>query len=117
MCKDVETFGSGIKRIYELCTEQHVDVSYSNSDTDFTIEFSRIDRNNMPPDDGKNDVLSTDEADVLAWLRENPQRTLKELTELSGKSQRSIDRIVASLRNKRLLERIGSKKTGYWKVP
>ena len=117
MCKDVETFGSGIKRIYELCAEQHVDVFYSNSDTDFTIEFSRIDRNNTPLDGVKNDVLSPGEADVLAWLRENPQRTLKELTELSGKSQRSIDRIVASLRNKKLLERIGSKKAGYWKVP
>ena len=41
LCKDVETFGSGIKKIYTLCNKAGVDVSYINEETAFTLEFSR----------------------------------------------------------------------------
>ena len=116
MCKDVETFGSGIRKIYELCEEQGVSVTYSNAETDFTIEFSRVDRNNSPKSGGTNGVITNDEAAVLAWLREDPNRTARDLSELSHRSPRSVDRVIASLRGKKLIERVGSKKTGYWKV-
>ena len=44
----IETFGSGIKKIYTLCDATGVDINYINADTDFKIEFSRIDRNKAP---------------------------------------------------------------------
>ena len=37
LCKDVETFGSGIRRIYSLCDAAGVEIGYENSDTAFTI--------------------------------------------------------------------------------
>jgi rhodanese-related sulfurtransferase len=48
LCKDVETFGSGIRKIYSLCNTAGVEIKYENTDTDFKIEFSRIDRNKSP---------------------------------------------------------------------
>ncbi len=47
LCKDVETFGSGIKKIYSLCELAKVEVDYVNSETSFSLEFSRVDRNSL----------------------------------------------------------------------
>ena len=65
LCKDVETFGSGIRKIYNLCNENAVNVSYLNTDTDFTLRFSRVNRNIMPSHDIKNDTISETESEVL----------------------------------------------------
>ena len=46
--KDVETFGSGIRKIYSLCNTAGFEIKYENVYTDFKIEFSRIDRNKLP---------------------------------------------------------------------
>ena len=56
------------------------------------------------------------EANVLSWLKEDPHLTVAELVEKSGKSLRTVNRILASLKNKGLVWRVGSNKTGYWKV-
>ena len=120
LCKDVETFGSGIRNIYKLCNTAGVSVSYINSDTDFTIEFSRNDRNIWPLSsqrDGQiNDQISDFEQSVLEMLRDNPKLTNAELIEKTGKSQRTITRTLAALKGKELIARIGSNKSGYWKV-
>ncbi len=95
-------------------------VSYIDSESDFTIEFSRIDRNNMPTDDTINgtinDTLSEIEGIVLDLLKRDNTITTAQLVEITGKSQRTIIRTISSLKSKRLIERIGSKKTGTWKV-
>ena len=120
MCKDVETFGSGIRKIYSLCNAAGVEIKYENADTDFKIEFSRIDRNKSPlsgQENGQiNDHISDLEQVVLSCLRENPGMTNAELIVKTGKSQRTITRVLASLKGKGLINRIGSNKTGYWNV-
>lgn len=116
LCKDVETFGSGLRKIYSLCKDVGVTVGYNNTETDFTLEFSRQDRNVTPQDGVINDMINKLDADILSWLRNNPYLTVSELAEKSGKSQRTISRVLTSLKAKRLIERIGSNKTGYWKV-
>ncbi len=116
LCKDVETFGSGIRKIYNLCNENAVNVSYLNTDTDFTLRFSRVNRNIMPSHDIKNDTISETESEVLEWLRKDNHLTTAELVGNCNKSLRTINRIIASLKSKGLIERIGSNKSGYWKV-
>ena len=120
LCKDVEAFGSGIRNIYKLCNSAGVSIAYTNSDTDFTMEFSRIDRNIWPLSSQKNsqinDQISETEQSILALLRDNPKLTNAELIEKTGKSQRTITRTLATLKGKELIARIGSNKSGYWKV-
>ncbi|MBR3154616.1 MAG: putative DNA binding domain-containing protein [Lachnospiraceae bacterium] len=120
LCKDVETFGSGIRKIYSLCDTAGVEIKYENADTDFKIEFSRIDRNKSPlfgQANGRiNDHISDLEQAVLSCLRDDPGMTNAELIVKTGKSQRTITRVLASLKGKGLITRIGSNKTGYWQV-
>ena len=42
--------------------------------------------------------------------------TNAQLADASGKSERTISRLLAELKNRKLIQRIGSNKTGYWKV-
>ena len=119
LCKDVETFGSGIKKIYRLCAENNVEINYINTDNDFTIEFSRVDRNIVPNGDiinGTNGTITEDEAFIMSLLREDPHRTAEQLVEITGKSRRTINRIIAALKARKLVLRIGSNRAGYWEV-
>jgi ATP-dependent DNA helicase RecG len=116
LCKDVETFGSGLRKIYSLCDSANVQIGYIDSDTDFTIEFSRTDRNNMPEDGIINDTLTGLESEVLNQLKKNKNVTVSELADICGKSARTVNRAISSLKSKKLVERVGSKKSGYWKA-
>lgn len=58
LCKYVETFGSGLRKIYTFCQESGVEVGYIDSENDFTIEFSRIDRNIMSLYDTIDDITN-----------------------------------------------------------
>ena len=136
LCKDVETFGTGIKKIYTLCAAANVSVSYSKNDTSFTLEFSRTDRNSHHGNPGlvgeANGVtdgtttgemgneplgrITDGEIEILYILKEVPTITNAELARRTGRSERTIARMLALLKNKNLIERVGSRKTGYWKV-
>lgn len=120
LCKDVETFGSGLRKIYTLCQDSDVNVSYINSENDFTIEFSRIDRNIMSEDgmiNGMiNGTISALESEILEILRKDEETTVPEMAEICKKSSRTIARAIASLKSKKLIERVGSNKAGSWKV-
>lgn len=120
LCKDVETFGSGLRKIYTLCRDSDVKVSYINSENDFTIEFSRIDRN-LTSEDGMisgmiNGTISDLESEILEILRKDEDITVPEMAEICKKSSRTISRAIAALKSKKLIERVGSNKAGSWKV-
>jgi len=95
-------------------------VAYTNEETAFTLEFSRNDRN-IPPNSGEingetNGRISEAELMLLSVLKKSPSMTNTDLAVASGKSERTISRLLASLKSKKLIQRIGSNKTGYWKV-
>ena len=60
--------------------------------------------------------VTLEEALVLGWLKKDGKLTQKKLAELIGKSDRTIKRITVALEEKGLIERIGGKRFGYWKV-
>ena len=53
---------------------------------------------------------------VLNVLKENGKLTLEEVSAKIGKSLRTVKSVIKSLTIKKLIERVGSKKSGYWKV-
>lgn len=118
LCKDVETFGSGIRKIYSLCTEKGVQIGYRNTDTDFSLIFYRTNRNIMPNAGTINGTINvtTSENDILQMLKENNNLTIAELAVRSGKSVRTINRVINNLKKKGFIERVGSNKKGFWKV-
>lgn len=53
---------------------------------------------------------------IIRLIQQNPHITRQDLSSTIGKSIRAIDTQIAKLKKQGKLERIGSDKTGYWKV-
>ena len=116
LCKNVESFGTGIKKIYALCEAENININYVNEDTAFTLEFSRVDRNITTQDGEINGGINEIEMQLFELVKEFPSATNEELAVKIGKSSRTISRLLAYLKGKNLIERVGSNKTGYWKT-
>ena len=63
-----------------------------------------------------NVALNKSEQLVLDALRVHPEYTREELATAISKTTRTVQRILNSLREKQIIERVGSDKTGYWNV-
>ena len=115
--KTIDAFGTGFERVFRLCKD--IDYSYSSNQFGFTFEFIRS--NNDMINDTINDTISgeltTDERLVLELLKKNGRKyTKQDIANTIGKSVSTINRVIKSLKEQDLLERIGSNKTGYWKA-
>ncbi len=64
----------------------------------------------------KNTRLFETEKTIIKVLDEEPYFTIPKLASIINKSERQTARIISSLKNKNIIERIGSRKTGYWRV-
>jgi DNA-binding MarR family transcriptional regulator len=53
---------------------------------------------------------------VILELIKNPENTYNQLTSEMGVSRRSVSRAVASLVEKKYIERVGNNKLGFWKI-
>lgn len=78
-----------------------------------TIPFRWI--NVMGNKNGENSLNRTQER-ILAEIRNNPNITKAHLTKLLGLGKTTIDKGLSVLKKYEYIERMGSKKTGYWKV-
>ena len=53
---------------------------------------------------------------IIAFLRQNPNRTQTELAALTGTSLRSVKRAMTELADKEIIIRVGGKRYGHWEV-
>ncbi len=60
--------------------------------------------------------VTLEEERVLSLLKKDCKLTQKKLSQMSGISERTIKRITVSLEEKGLVERVGGKRYGFWKV-
>jgi Fic family protein len=58
--------------------------------------------------------LNKTEQVVLAAITDNPYVTYQEIAHKIGKTPKTVQRTIASLKNRGLISRVGSDKTGYW---
>lgn len=61
-------------------------------------------------------TISATEQTVLAIIMKNQKITKIELQKETSLGKSTIDRAIKSLKEKHLIERIGSNKTGYWNI-
>lgn len=121
----IESWGRGIEKICRACLEDGVNKpQYVIFPRDITVKFTapeyRIVRVNDRVNDKVNDsigvYLTEKETVVLDYLRRNPGYTVTELSLLLNVSRKTVAGYLKSLKQKNLIERIGSSKKGYWKV-
>ena len=113
--KDVETFGTGLRKIYKTCDDAGVKVFYENHEMNFMLQFSRL-GNNGAINGLINGAITDNEYKVLHVIMKNPTGTATEISENTGLSIRTVTRVISALKTKNLIERVGSNKTGYWKI-
>lgn len=108
----IESWASGLKKIDKSCKDKDIKYEFQNSFDGFWVIFYRKNR----PDLINNENLSENEKAVLNIIKNNQNIKLDEISLELNKTDRTIKRIIESLKEKDLIERVGSKKTGVWKI-
>ena len=112
-CRYVETWGTGLAKTYSLCDEAGIRCGYEKEGDGFWFIFHRNVTNVT------NDVtnsLSELEKIVLQSITEEPTISKYRIAENVGRSHRTIQRVLDSLKGKGLIRRIGGTKGGHWEV-
>ena len=112
-CKNVEKSGSGFQRVDNLCKESKIKWTFRKEAYGFYFEFIRP---NVLINVPLNVPITDNEEEILSMLKENCRLTKAEMEASIGKSERTVQRVLASLTEKGLIIREGSNKSGYWKV-
>ncbi len=121
--KDVEKEGSGFKRTNYLLEKNGLKWTFDKDSFGFYFTFYRPSKtiaNNGTngingTNNGTNENLSAGEHQVYDLLSSNPKLTIEKLSDLTGKSARTIQRILNALVYKGSIVRIGKTK-GYWEI-
>lgn len=66
--------------------------------------------------DKLSEKLSDKEQKTLAFLTEDPGYTVQEIADKLSLSRVSVTKYLKSLKEKGIIERIGSDRKGYWKI-
>ena len=111
--KDVEKSGTGFQRVNEYCKQQNVSWNYRKEAYGFFFEFIRT---NVQLSVQIDKELSNHEQIIFNLINDNVGISKSEMALRIGKSEKTVQRIIASLTEKGLVEREGSNKAGYWKV-
>ena len=106
-----EKTGRGIPIITSIYGKESIDIS--GGVIQVTIPFNRI---NHVGNKVGNKSLNVSQMKVLAEIRNNPNITKKELCIKCDLGKTSVDNIINYFKKINIIERIGSNKTGYWKV-
>ncbi len=123
LSKDIEKWGSGIKRIYEACKEEKVKVDFKKLKSGFMIVFYRKEKKEGVGEkvtdrvtEKVTDRVTENQAKILTEISKDRFITTKKLSLVVGISARKIKDNISKLKQKKLLKRIGPAKGGYWEV-
>ncbi|MDP2717209.1 MAG: ATP-binding protein [Candidatus Micrarchaeota archaeon] len=108
--KDIEKWGSGLKRIYQECKENGIRAEFAKTNAGFKVIFHRPPLNQVP------EKVTENQAKILTAITRNPKITIPELSSIVAISERKIKENISKLKKKNLLARIGPDKGGHWQV-
>jgi ATP-dependent DNA helicase RecG len=122
--KDIESFGTGLRRITDACKAAGVRVAFEMLKLGFAVVFYRPDEHflttektsDVARNDVRNDVRNKTEQAVMSAITEHPSITAEQLAAAIKKSPRTIQRYLDSLQKKKLIRRVGSTKGGHWEM-
>ena len=114
----VEQLGSGMSRILKVYPKDIFEISDHFIKVIFPITdvYRKHITDNGDINGNINGNINGDAERVFKLLCQKPDLTAKEMETVLGFSTRKISRIIKELKSKGKIRRIGSNKTGYWKV-
>ena len=123
--KDMESFATGLKRIYDACKTAECKVAFYGDDYGFTVRFYRhcgdgwnqglsASLEHRGTQDGTQDDPQASLSEKLVNLiRENKKATRKQMAEALSVSTRTIQRLLKDLPN---VHYVGSGYSGHWEI-
>ena len=120
LSKDIEKWGSGLRRMHEECASNDVEIEFKPLRTGFMTVFHR-----RPfPEDGLGerlgerlgDRLGENERRILSVLSEDPHLSIPMVAEAVGISTTAVENNIRKLKRKGLLTREGPARGGRWVV-
>ena len=116
--RDIERWGSGIKRIHDECTENGIKVEFIRRKTGFVVLFNRpawIEESDINEKTTQKTTQKTGHR-ILNALLASPEMSMRELAEDIGISVDGIKYHLRRLQKSGKLRRIGPDKGGHWEV-
>ncbi len=110
---DVETLGRGLRRMDDACKANDIGWDYCKYNFGFSFIFKRKALNNQAYE-----CLSSNAKVLFNFMKENHNilENLSIAMSVLHKSARTAHEVIKELVDRQLIERIGSNKTGYWKI-
>lgn len=113
--KDIEKWGSGLKRISKECAASGVRVEFKVLKSGFLVTFHRKPARGLSHSTVEQTVGKTRDK-ISALIKAHPSVTVTEIARRTGLSVRGIEWNVQQMKSQGKLRRIGSRKTGRWEV-
>ena len=125
---EIEKWGTGIKNVYEKCKEENLKVEFEDRKTAFFVIVYRKDLEGLI-ENTERDLQGTkqflekfpeqfleNEKKILDYIRNKPNITQAELSSNLGISTRAVRKNIKNLKDRKIIERVGSDRKGYWKI-
>lgn len=117
----IESWGRGIEKICSACKKDGVpQPEYTINPGDIMVKFTapgdRIVKVAERVTDRVTDRVTENERAVILLLEEDPGYTMQQLAKRLSVSRKSIASRLKKLKEKGVIERVGSDRSGYWKV-
>ena len=113
LAKDIERWGSGLRRIKEECDAAHVKVTFEKISTGFQVTFYRPGEKVVEKVVEK---LSSNQQKIIEAIVKHPIISAKALGDLLGISPRKVQNNLAKLKRIGILKRVGADRGGHWEV-
>jgi ATP-dependent DNA helicase RecG len=118
--RDIEKWGSGLKRIHDECAEQGVKVEFQKMKAGFKVVFHRLPQPEAATPEttrktGKKPRVKTREK-IIELIRQTPTITTQELAAETELTVKGVEWNLRQLKQKRILKRIGPDKGGRWEI-
>lgn len=117
----IESWGRGIEKICDSLKADNLPMpEYTVHPGDIMIKFTgpedRIVMVNKKVNDRVNVHVNDRESVLLNYLAQDPGYTVTQLAEMMNVSRKTIAGYLKALKEKGTIERIGTTRTGYWKI-
>jgi predicted HTH transcriptional regulator len=123
----IEQWGNGLQLIAnELKNYPEIEFKWSEPGIAFRVSFIKSNYTELSEKDAGEssgevrekvrEKFGKNSEKIIKYMIEKPEITIPELSEKIGISTRSIEKTISRLKKDGILERVGSTKSGYWKI-
>lgn len=125
LAKDIERWGSGLRRIKEECDAAGVKVEFEKVSTGFQVTFYRpegamdqavVRKGGQIGGQKRWSGLTNKQSKVLEQIEKKPEISRKELAHILGINPSAVQKHIHGLKDKGYIRRVGPDKGGHWEV-